>query len=250
LASTTQAAITVSSEVSTSGGIRAQAIITDPNGIDSRGAAVTAVAIKEIHSTIFIRDDSIFNGISVEKRPLTAAEAYGFGLTNGYTDPPTTDPTGPWFGLVWPYRDQYDYFPNAGDPLGDDVGIPFEDQPGVYQFLNVNAIERGGPTDPVGPPGQNTPAWLTRGLTGNGLDGPATYFAMDIQALIGPFDRNILLRIIAAEATVVVKDNETGEYSEQTVTIGDFSRLIPLPEPASAILWSFGVLGLLSRRRR
>jgi hypothetical protein len=237
-------AITVNSDLSTVDGLIPQAIITNPIGRVNQ----MAVAIKEVTASILIRDDSIQNGIRVDKRNLTRFQAYGFGDPLGHEGPPITDPEGPWFGLVWPYRDQYDYFPQPNQPLGDDVGQPFQDQPGVYGFVNIAGIARGGPTDPDG--GGSNPNLLDRGITGNGLHGPASYFKFDIIPLIGPFDRTVRIQIFAADAIVVQKDLTTGAYSEIRVTIPDFTVNYQLPEPAS--VGSVGLLGasLLLRRRR
>lgn len=237
-------AITVNSDLANADGLIPQAIITNPTGRDNQ----TAVAIKEVTASILIRDDSIPNGIQVQKHNLSRFEAYGFGDPLGHKNPPTTDPEGPWFGLVWPYRDQYDYFPQPNQPLGDDVGTFFQDQPGVYGFVNIAGIARGGPTDPEG--GGADPSFLDRGITGNGLHGPASYFKFDIIPLLGPFDRSVRVQIFAAEAVVVQKDNTTGAYSEIHVPIPDFVTTIQLPEPAS--IAGFGLLGaaLLLRRQR
>jgi hypothetical protein len=237
-------AIVVNSNLSNVDGLVPQAIITNPTGKDNQ----MAVAIKQVTASILIRDDNIPNGIQVQKHNLTPFETYGAGNPLGHTTPPITDPEGPWFGLVWPYRDQYDYFPQPNQPLGDDVGQPFQDQPGVYGFVNIAGIARGGPTDPEG--GGGDPSFLDRGITGNGLHGPASYFKFDIIPLVGPFDRTVRIQIFAADAVVVQQDLTTGAYSEIHVTIPDFVTTIQLPEPAS--LSGVGLLGasLLLRRRR
>lgn len=249
LASGAQAAITVNSTLDNTAslvGIRAQAVITDPTGLT--GAGFEAIAIKQITASLLIRDGVIQNGIAVNKRQLSAQQAYGLQLPLGYNQPPFTDPEGPWFGLTWPYRDQYDYFPGQFDPLADDVGIPFEDQPGVYGYVNIAGIARGGPTDEVPAPGSNAPEWLDRGVTGNGLDGPATYFQFDIEPLSGPLDRFVRIQIFGASAIVVQRDKATGEYSELLVQIPDFTTDIPLPEPGIAT--TAGLLGMLMLGRR
>ena len=235
-------------------GVQAQAVIEN---VSTFGEEPIGIAIKEFRGTIIIRDNvsppSSRGGgpaLSVTKHILTAQQAYGAGLPLGYAQPPFTDPEGPWQGLNWPYRDQYDYF-NQGNPLADDVGTPFSDVPDVYGFLNVTGIARGGPTEPNIPaPGQPTPAWLDRGLTGNGLSGPATYFSFDLIPLSGPGDRYVRVRIIGASAVVVQKLGDV--YSEVTIPVpdsGDF--FIQLPEPASAMtLGALGVTMLSTRRRR
>jgi hypothetical protein len=193
--------ITVNSTITDTGdSVRAQAVITNPTGIDGeRGGTITAVAIKEIHAAVFVIDNDfggrdVGNALSVNKRQWSAQGAYGLGLPFGYTDPPATDPLGPWFGLSWPYRDQYDYFPDFGDPLADDVGTAFTIQPNIYGFLDVDGIARGGPTDPS--PAGGDPNLLLRGLTGNGLTGPATYFAFELDPLFGDPGRLVKLQIL------------------------------------------------------
>jgi hypothetical protein len=245
----------VNSSVDLNNGIRTQSVITNPTGFDERGTSVTAIAVKEFRSSIIIRDDvnppiEGSNQLLVQKQTLTASEAWGLGLPNGYTQPPFTDPEGPWKGLIWPYRDQYDYFPGQFDPLGDDVGTPFTDPPDVYGFLGIEAIERGGPTDPVPPPGMGTPDWLNRGITGNGADPqhPATYFGFNISSLSGNPNRFVRMQILAASAVVVTR-NSQGVYGELEVPVPDFTIFIQLPEPATALA-AASVLSLLTLRVR
>ena len=255
LASTSagRAAITVSSAiVSSSDGVRAQAIITDPTGI----GGTTAIAIKEIHSAIIIIDSLVpslhdpnstqgGSGLTVAKRQLTSAQAWGSGQPFGYVVPPTTDPTPPWFGLMWPYRDQYDYYPDMFDPLGDDVGTPFTVPPNGYGWVDVDGIARGGPTDPI--PAGGDPNLLLRGITGNGLTGPASYFAFDITPNFGDPDRFVTVQVISTTATVVVQD-ALGAYSEIIVRVPTFETQIQLPEPAAATALA-ALVGLACRRR-
>ncbi|HRK30736.1 MAG TPA: PEP-CTERM sorting domain-containing protein [Tepidisphaeraceae bacterium] len=231
-------------------GVRAQAVITEASGL---GAGVQAIAVKEIRSAIFVIDDVVSRdgpdggpGLAVTKRELTASEAYGDGLPNGYNVPPTTDPTGPWQGLVWPYRDQYDYFPNVGDPLADNVGTAFTISPNVYGFVDVDGIARGGPTDPT--PAGGDISRLLRGITGNGLNGPATYFAFDIIPLSGDRDRFVTVRLISTSVRVVVQD-QNGEYGEVVVDVPDFTTVIQLPEPTTLALLPVATMFLARRRR-
>ncbi len=241
--------------VSPDDGVRGQAVITDPTSFDLlRGVPVTAIAVKEFFSDITVRDQVITRGgqgnaLLVQKHILTPAEAYGFGLNDGYKLPPTTDPQGPWQGLCWPYRDEYDYF-NNDDPLADDVGNPFADPP-IYGFSGIHAWERGGPTDPLFFPGSSAPSWLNRGLTGNGSDPahPATYFALDIIALSGDPSRSVSIEITNASAIVVTRD-ANGNYDEMLVTVPNFTTLIQLPEPASASVLLIAAIGFNRRRRR
>jgi hypothetical protein len=245
------AVIVVTSTLTRDGaGIRAQALITDPTGVG--GGTITAVAIKEIRSSIFVVDSlpskvsEGFSTVTLSKRQLSAQKAYGLGLPFGYSTPPTTDPTGPWFGLVWPYRDQYDYFPGPFDPLGDDVGTPVTITPTVVGFLDVDGIARGGPTDPT--PAGGDVNLLLRGLTGNGLTGPATYFEFDITPNFGDPERFVTVQILSTVARVVVQDAQ-GAYSEIQVTVEPFETQIQLPEPAAAALLLCAA-PLLTRRRR
>ncbi|MCS7032613.1 MAG: hypothetical protein NZ561_01305 [Phycisphaerae bacterium] len=248
LTGSAQSAITVTSEITRSGdgGVRMQAVIKDPTTFnDALGSGtLTAVAIKEVHSAVFIID-SLDKALRVEKRRLTPAQTYGLGLPFGETEPPLTDPDGPWFGLVWPFRDQYDYFPGPFDPLGDEVGTPVNPSPNVYGFVDIDGIVRGGPTDPT-PAGASINR-LMRGLTGNGLTGPATYFQMDIEPLSGDAERFITIQILSATARVVVQ-NSQGAFSEIQVNVPPLVRQLQLPEPATgALLLALG--GLLPRRR-
>ena len=250
IVSEARAVITVNSTIDNTDsptGIRVQAVIKEAT---DGGGTEFAQAVKEINASILIRDGQIQSGLMLQKKQLPASEAWGQGLPRGYQTPPFTDPKGPWFGLTWPYRDQYDYFADETDPLADDVGIIFEDQPGVYGIIDIEGIMRGGPTDPVEPPGQSTPDWLRRGITGNGLDGPATYMQFNIIPLTGPFDRDITLRIFGASAIVVVRNDQTGLFSEIRVPIPDFETTIRLPEPAGMSAVALMSLVALRRRRR
>lgn len=248
-ASVASAVISVNTNVVVQDGIRAQAVITEASGF---GSGITAVAIKEIHSAIFVVDEDISRvpeggspGLAVNKRQLTAREAYGAGDPLGYEGPPLTDPSGPWFGLVWPFRDPYDYFPGPFERLGDDVGTAFTISPNVYGFVDVDGVQRGGPTDPE--PAGGDISRLQRGLTGNGLTGPATYFAFDVNVLSGPADRFITIRQLSTTARVVVR-NDAGQFSEILVDVPDSEIRIQLPEPLAAS-WLAG-LTVLARRRR
>ncbi len=246
--------ITVGSNISTDGGIRAQAVITNPTGFDVNqpGVPVTAISIIRINASFLIRDSlDINNGLLVQKHtPLTTFEAWGDGnpLTRGAPD--TDDP--PFQGLAWPYRDRYDF--NAlrldpFDPIGDNVGTFFDSQPGVYGFVNVAGWSRGGPTDPDA--GSDI-GYLHRGITGMGEDAahPASYFLFDISALEGASDRDVTLKIFAASAVVVTTDGQ-GHFFQQLVQIDDFTTTIHLPEPSSMIAGLLtGGLCLMRRRRR
>jgi hypothetical protein len=246
-ANTARAVITVTSTVEFKEGVRAQAVIADATGILPAGgrAPFQAIAIKRVVADIAIIDGEISGGLQVRKRQLTPAEAWGSGLPFGYTFPPPTDPEGPWQGLVWPYRDQYDYFAGERDPLADDVGQFFQEG-ALYGFNNVVGIARGGPTDEQGGPDPNR---LLRGITGNGLTGPATYFMFDVDAVEGPPDRFITIEITNAQAVVVQRDQANGQYSELLVPIADYSARIQLPEPGGAAVVGL-LLTLISARAR
>jgi hypothetical protein len=245
--------ITVNSTISFEDGVRVQAVIVDSTGLSGSrggdgGGSFTAIAIKEVHATTLIRDEAAINlGLAVRKRQLNAAETWGQGHPLGYTFPPPTDPEGPWQGLVWPYRDQYDYFPDKGDPLGDDVGTFSRDGP-IYLFNNIAGIARGGPTDPEA--GGADPNRLQRGITGNGLSGPATYFWMQIDPLLGDPKRFVQLEILNARAVVVQRDLISGAYSEINVSIPNFSTRFQLPEPTGALSVALVIASLSSAPRR
>ena len=226
-------------------------------GLDD-GVSMTPVAITRITATILVRDSDLLNnnGLMVNKHQLTPFQAYGAGDPLGYSIPPLTDPKGPWFGLVWPYRDQYDYFNEPTDPLADDIGQPFDNQPGVYGFANISGIARGGPTDPVdlptdgGPGPGGDPSRLLRGIDGNGgTTGPASFFYFDVSSLNGDPTRDVTVQIIGGFARVVLTDG-LGNYSEIEVPVQPYSITFPLPEPASASVLGIAGAAMLVRRRR
>ena len=250
------AAIIVNSVVTDTagGGVRAQAVLENKSTLQGDPLGV---AIKEFRGTIIIRDDVTpppdrgGPALSVTKRQLTAAQTWGAGQPLGYDGPPPSDPAGPWQGLMWPFRDPYDYFNNGSLPLADDVGTPFFDDPDVYGFLNIVGIQRGGPTDPAGPPSQPGIAWVRdRGEFGTGVADTASYFAFDLAPLTGDPNRFVRVRVIGASA-VVVQDLGNGEFSEVLVPVPDSDDFfIRLPEPSSATLATIGLGALLARRRQ
>ena len=250
LAPQARAVITVTSLIDNADsptGIRAQAVIKEAT--DGDGTTLFAQSIKEFHALITIRDGEFTNALRVTKRQHPARDAWGLGRPLGYQVPPFSDPEGPWFGLVWPYRDQYDYFRGPKDPLADDVGIFFQDG-SLYGFRDIDGVARGGPSDPdVPPPGMSTPAWLQRGITGNGLEGPATYFSFDAVPTAGPTTRPIQISITSASAVVVTRD-AAGNYGEITVQVPNYTTEIRLPEPAGISVIALTSLAALRRRRQ
>jgi hypothetical protein len=225
-------------------GIRAQAVIKEATD----GATQFAQSIKEFRALITVRDSEFNNALLVRKHQLPASDAWGQGRPLGYQQPPFTDPEGPWQGLVWPFRDQYDYFAGPKDPLADDVGTFFQDG-NLYGFSNIVGIARGGPTEPnIPPPGQPTPQWLLRGIPGNGLEAPTTYFNFDVIPLFGPPDRAVQITISAASA-VVVQRSSAGAYSEITVPVATRTFTVRLPEPGAMALFPLAFAAALRRRR-
>jgi hypothetical protein len=248
------AAIIVTSTIESAGnGVQAQAVLENSSTV---GEVPIGVAIKEFRGTIIIRDDvqpPIDRGgtaLQVTKTQLNSQLAWGSGLPLGYDNPPPTDPGGPWQGMLWPFRDAYDYFNPGNLPLADDVGTFFHDSPDVYGFLNVTGIQRGGPTDPAGPPSQGGIAWVRdRGLNGTGVDDLATYFSFDVTPVSGDPNRYIRVRVIGASAVIVQEIN--GVFSEVTVPVPDSEDFfIQLPEPSSAMIVLSGLGFAVARRRR
>jgi hypothetical protein len=82
-----------------------------------------------------------------------------------------------------------------------------------------------------------------RQRVGSGVD-------RNIIPLAGPFDRDITLRIFGASAIVVVRNDQTGLFSEVRVPIPDFETTIRLPEPAGMSVVALMSLVALRRWRR
>ena len=247
-------AIIVTSAIDGGGdGVQAQAVLENSSTF---GQEAQGVAIKEFRGTIIVRDNVVppdrggGAALLVTKKLLTAQQAWGQNLPLGYANPPTTDPQGPWQGLMWPFRDPYDYFNPGSLPLADDVGIPFNDSPDVYGFLNVVGIQRGGPTDEAGPPSQSGIQWVRdRGEHGTGVEDLASYFSFQMQALSGDPNRFVRVRVIGASAVVVQELN--GVFSEVTIPVPDSQDFfIQLPEPSAAIVGLAGLGLTMARRRR
>ena len=116
-------AIIVTSAIEGGGdGVQAQAVLENSSTF---GQEAQGVAIKEFRGTIIVRDNVVppdrggGAALLVTKKLLTAQQAWGQNLPLGYANPPTTDPQGPWQGLMWPFRDPYALGPVSQGRLGD-----------------------------------------------------------------------------------------------------------------------------------
>lgn len=188
--------------------------------------------------------DSVPGGLMLQKSALDAGEAYGFGLPNGYSSPPPADPTGPWQGLMWPFRDVADGYasPGGGAPGGDSIGtiVPSTATPGLYQIFGVQGRMNYSPTNPN--------SWA-RGIPGNGVTDFARLFAFDIISTV-PIERPVRIDISEITATMLMRNGDTGQLFEQEFVFPASTLTIIIPSPSGAGLLAVGALSLARRRRR
>lgn len=210
--------------------------ISDGGGGQLPPEAIVRIISAQIHIT-----DPVANGLMVSKASLTPQEAYGAGLPNGYTGGGAFNPTGPWQGVLWPYRDYADgHVPRTtGDLLGNDIGRIAQLSPTEYI---VDGIIGEMAFDP------NSPASFMRGVLGNGASDYARYFAIDLLSTVTD-EREVLVTLENVQVEVLLRDLTTGRTILQQQSAPDVSLTAHIPAPPSGTVL-LGLLGLGARRRR
>lgn len=182
-------------------------------------------------------------GLFITKSTLSAPLAFGGGQPNGYTGGGPRNPDGPWVGLTWPYRDFNDGYAPVGTgtpPLGNDIGTispPGPLNPGQYLVSGIAGAMAFSPTNPNS---------YMRGIPGNGGNGFATYFSIDIGST-NPLRRMVTVFLEDVEVRALIEDSD-GRLITENQRAPDISLSFEIPTPASApILLGLAALG---RRRR
>jgi hypothetical protein len=199
--------------------------------------AIVAILSANIHIT-----DTIPNGLTLRKADLTPQQAYGLGLPNGHSVPPPNNPTGPWVGLMYPYRDFNDgYVPSTG------MGFPPGNSVGVIDLTGA-ALGRYAVTEMVGRMDYRVsdPASYQRGIPGNGASDFAAFFQLDLVPLSG-IERDIIVTLDGVSVRALVHDIN-GVQSEVTLDAPTLQTTIHIPAPSTAA--PLAALGLLIARRR
>lgn len=221
-----------------------------PNGIktispeaisDGGGGQLPPEAIVRIISAQLHITDPVAGGLLVTRSALTPQEAYGAGLPNGYTGGGAFNPSGPWQGVLWPYRDYADGHAarTTGGPLGNDIGRIVQTSPN--EFI-VDGIIGEMAFDPT------MPASFTRGIPGNGATDYAAYFAIDLLSTVTD-EREVMVTLESVQVEVLLRDLSTGRTILQQQSAPDVSLTAHIPAPPSGTVL-LGLLGLGARRRR
>lgn len=214
-----------------------------PEGIAETGPGQFPEAIVAIRSARIRVVDALGGTpqLRITKSTLTPQQAYGAGLTNGYSGGGPVNPTGPWVGLMWPYRDFNDgYVPSTPVRLaGNDVGTiaPIAGVAGQIAVTGIQAEMAYSLTDP---------ATFRRGLPGNGGSDFVGYFSIDIRST-SSVERMVTVFLEDVEVLAVLSD-ENGRLFTQIQQAEDVSISFMIPSPTAAPV--LAGLGLLAVRRR
>lgn len=211
-------------------------IIPDPVAI----VAITSASIRVVDS---LGGPSGF-GLRLEKAELTPEEAYGFSRTGGYTAPPPNNPSGPWVGLLWPYRDFNDGYTTPGTtglPRGNEVGDIDSSEAGFGRYFVRNITGRMSYD-------RDVPATYQRGLPGNGAMEFARFFSLDVTPIdMTEREVEVFFEGIAAE---VLYTDEVGRLLTTTVNFQNTSVRFIVPAPGTGLALGLAGLAALGRRRR
>lgn len=208
---------------------------------DGGGGQLPPEAIVRIISAQLRITDPVAGGLVVTKSVLNPQEAYGAGLPNGYAGGGAFNPSGPWQGVLWPYRDFADGYVvrPVGGQLGNDIGRIAQLSP--TEFI-VDGIFGEMAFDP------DMPASFMRGIPGNGATDYARYFAVDLLSTV-PTEREVMVTLENVHVEVLLRDLATGRTVLQEQAAPDVSLAVHIPAPASGVAL-LGLLGLRAGRRR
>lgn len=216
-----------------------------PEGIAETGPGQLPEAIVAIRTARIRIVDSVTGAaqLRVTKSTLTPQQAYGAGLPNGYTGGGPRNPSGPWVGLMWPFRDFNDgYVPTtSGPPLGNDVGdiSPVASTSNEITVTGISASMAYSLSDP---------STFQRGLPGNGGADFISFFSIDI-APTTPTIRNVTVFLEGVEYLTVISD-ENGRLVTQVQQAADVSLSFQVPAPGTApVLGGMAILAMRRRRR-
>lgn len=180
--------------------------------------------------------------LAVTKSTLTPQQAYGAGLPNGYSGGGPRNPSGPWVGLMWPFRDFNDGYAPSTPPrqLGNDVGTisPVTGGGGEISVTGIQADMAFSLTDPT---------TFMRGLPGNGGTDFVGFFSIDIRST-SAVERMVTVFLEDVEVLAVLSD-ENGRLFTEIQQAEDVSLSFMIPSPAAAPLLA-GLSLLATRRRR
>ena len=205
-----------------------------------RGGNLTPLAIVGLNFNIQITDATSYFGTYLQRSTLTATEAWGQGLPNGYDSPPVTNPTGPWTGMNFGYRDAFDGVVVDGTPGGNDMaagnGWATVSDPHTALISNIAAVmdwQHYG---------------YHHGAPGNGVNDLAHVFSFDIVDRDYSNARTVHIDVLPSSTASVLVDNN-GTLEVLQVAVNALSVDIHVPAPASAAVLTGG-LTLIGRRRR
>jgi len=162
-------------------------------------------AITRIVSARIRISDPVANALTVTKTMLTNEEAFGQGRPNGYTGGGPLNPSGPWQGLMWPYRDFNDGHAPATPPVarGNDVGTIVMTSPNTTVVDGIAGAMAVVPT---------TESSYLRGIPGNGATDYARFFSITL-AFSDMSERDVIVTLESVEVDVLVRNRTTGQFS-------------------------------------
>ncbi len=213
-----------------------------PQGEPQPGGGQLPLSIVRILSAQVTVQDPIANGLVLTKGTLNPDQAYGLGLANGYAAPPPNNPSGPWRGLMWPFRDFNDGYAavTGGVTLGNDVGVIDN---------SMAAVGAYSASELIGAMSFSTtaPATYNRGVGGNGSLIATDFFRLEITSLVN-IDREVSITLSNFRALILVRD-DLGRLTSEEFSATDTTVFARIPAPATGAAVAFGWL-ITSRRRR
>lgn len=213
-----------------------------PETISTPGDGQTPLAIVSIVSAQLRIQDPVAGGLIVTRSTLDNTEAFGQGRPNGYAGGGPVNPTGPWLGVLWPFRDFADgYVPTTGgSPTpGNDIGRIASLGGGEFLVEGITGAMAFSTTNP---------ASYMRGIPGNGATDFARYFAVDLSSTV-PTVRDVLVTLENVEVRVLVRDDATGGLSVVNQRTPNTTLAVSIPAPGTAAVL-LGLVPVACRRRR